>query len=105
MPDFAAAAARHCRDADFLHTDNRFASADHLAGIAAECGLKAIILHFLGGRLTPAGVPAAVVGRRLTEYRLHVDRLRIGPSTIDTRTATPSTQPAPRIISMWQRKL
>jgi HEPN domain-containing protein len=46
---FAEAARRHLADALLLHGENRFANADHLAGVAAECGLKAILLDHLGG--------------------------------------------------------
>ena len=41
--DFKAAARRHHHDALFLLGDKRWANADHLAGIAAECALKAIM--------------------------------------------------------------
>ena len=41
--DFKAAAGRHHDDARFLLGDGRWANADHLAGLAAECALKAIM--------------------------------------------------------------
>ena len=42
-PDFKAAARRHHDDAGFLLGGGRWPNADHLAGVAAECALKAII--------------------------------------------------------------
>jgi hypothetical protein len=42
-PSDFAAARRHFDDAQLLHGAQRFANADHLAGVAAECGLKAIL--------------------------------------------------------------
>ncbi|MEU6130297.1 hypothetical protein ABZ805_14090 [Saccharopolyspora sp. NPDC047091] len=54
VPDttrFAEAAVRHYRDAELLLGRQRVANADHLAGIAAECALKAILIGHLGGVL------------------------------------------------------
>lgn len=42
-PDFKMAARRHHDDARFLLGDGRSPNADHLAGLAAECALKAIM--------------------------------------------------------------
>ncbi len=55
--NFAAAGRRHLQDAQALHQQRRWANADHLSGIAAECGLKAILLDFLGGTRNPRGLP------------------------------------------------
>ena len=52
-PDFRAAARRHYLDAAFLLADNRVPNADHLAGLAAECGLKAILEGWYGATLGP----------------------------------------------------
>jgi hypothetical protein len=43
--DFYAAMKRHWRDAELLSSQDpkRLANADHLYGLAAECGLKALI--------------------------------------------------------------
>lgn len=38
--DFFAAYKRHRRDAEILFKEKRWANADHLYGLAAECGLK-----------------------------------------------------------------
>ena len=50
-PDFPAAARRHHQDARLLLDDRRWPNADHLAGVAAECGLKAILLGYFGATL------------------------------------------------------
>jgi hypothetical protein len=39
------------RDAELLHKHSRPANADHLAGLAAECALKALIAGYLGGHV------------------------------------------------------
>ena len=47
MPlDYLDAYRRHLSDADRLFDDQRFPNADHLYGLSAECGLKAIMLKF-----------------------------------------------------------
>ncbi|MGH3872591.1 MAG: hypothetical protein ACRDSR_13970 [Pseudonocardiaceae bacterium] len=38
-------------DTELLHAHSRPANADHLAGMAAECALKALIAGFLGGHV------------------------------------------------------
>ena len=42
-PDFADAHRRHLEDAELLHDGSRWANADHLYGLSAECGLKAVM--------------------------------------------------------------
>jgi hypothetical protein len=49
--DFDSSAKRHLADAELLHLQARPANADHLAGLAAECALKALIAGFLGGHI------------------------------------------------------
>lgn len=44
--DFQDAHARHWEDAEHLFRTQRWANADHLYGVAAECGLKALMLVF-----------------------------------------------------------
>jgi len=44
--DFLDAHRRHQRDAETLHGLSRLPNADHLYGIAAECGLKRLMLAF-----------------------------------------------------------
>lgn len=52
--DFLDAMERHWQDAELLHSHVRLANADQLYGLAAECGLKALMLRwgmpFTGGR-------------------------------------------------------
>ncbi|MBB5155019.1 hypothetical protein [Saccharopolyspora phatthalungensis] len=48
---FAEAARRHFHDAQVLRDRDRLANADHLAGFAAEGGLKAILENYLGVRI------------------------------------------------------
>lgn len=56
--DFLDAHERHSQDADLLFNSQRWASADHLYGMAAECGLKRIMQAF-GMQLNPkTGSPA-----------------------------------------------
>ncbi|MCC7491409.1 MAG: hypothetical protein IT204_03635 [Fimbriimonadaceae bacterium] len=66
MPDYNDACERHWSDGQTLHRLTRLANADHLYGLAAECGLKAVMKE-LGmpiNKLT--GKPAVA---------LHVDKL------------------------------
>jgi hypothetical protein len=49
--DFLDAHRRHLDDAERLFQAQRWANADHLYGIAAECGLKALIEKLKGGPL------------------------------------------------------
>lgn len=45
-PDFHDAHHRHWEDAELLLENNRLANADHLYGMAAECGLKRLMIVF-----------------------------------------------------------
>ena len=49
---YCSAAVRHLRDAEFLHGDDRFPNADHLAGFSVECLLKAFLVDCCGARVT-----------------------------------------------------
>ncbi len=44
--DFEDAHERHWEDAEILYSNSRWANADHLYGMAAECGLKRLMLAF-----------------------------------------------------------
>jgi len=44
--DFLDAHQRHWDDAELLFKEERWANADHLYGLAAECGLKRLMLAF-----------------------------------------------------------
>ncbi len=56
--DFLDAHERHWEDAEHLFQAARWANADHLYGMAAECGLKKLMLafgmHYDGARDRPA---------------------------------------------------
>ena len=56
--DFLDAHERHWDDAERLFSAGRYANADHLYGVAAECGLKRLMVRF-GMALDPVtGSPA-----------------------------------------------
>lgn len=55
ISDFFDAHHRHWEDAEFLYGDSRWANADHLYGMAAECGLKRLMEAF--------GMPVDATGR------------------------------------------
>ena len=61
LADFTDAHRRHREDADLLFDKARWANADHLYGLSAECGLK-VAIETLGIQVAE-------------EYRQHVDRL------------------------------
>ncbi|MCQ8181880.1 hypothetical protein NP603_12245 [Methylomonas sp. SURF-1] len=50
--DFLDSHQRHWDDAERLYVANRWANADHLYGLAAECGLKGLIEKLEGRSLT-----------------------------------------------------
>ncbi|MHC0429479.1 hypothetical protein ACX6XY_04705 [Streptomyces sp. O3] len=50
-PAFSLASRNHYRAAILAAEQDLRISADHLAGLAAECGIKAILANFLGSRL------------------------------------------------------
>jgi hypothetical protein len=52
--DFREAAVRHWDDAHLLTHESRFANADQLFGLAAECALKAVMIA-LGAQTDPQG--------------------------------------------------
>ncbi len=66
--DFANAHVRHWRDAELLFQAGRWANADQLYGLSAECGLKAVMVAD-GLPIDPAGSPSN------RKYRKHVDAL------------------------------
>lgn len=73
-PDFKAAARRHHDDASFLLGGKRWANADHLAGIAAECALKAIMtLAPFGAALNARGI--LTLSHPPKELKQHVKQL------------------------------
>jgi len=65
--DFADAHRRHWEDAELLFEHDRWANADQLYGLSAECGLKAVMLVL--------EIPINEKGRPPQEYRKHVQDL------------------------------
>lgn len=66
--DFPNAHVRHWRDAEYLFLAGRWANADQLYGLSAECGLKAVMVA--------DGLPVDALGSpRDGNYRQHVDTL------------------------------
>lgn len=68
LADFADAHRRHLEDADLLFDNDRWANADHLYGLSAECGLKAIMLG-LDMSVDATGTPTE------REHKRHVNGL------------------------------
>ncbi len=66
--DFLDAHHRHLNDADSLFNASRLANADHLYGMAAECGLKQLMIAF-GMQTKSTGDP------RQDKDRQHVDKV------------------------------
>lgn len=66
--DFLDAFVRHRDDALFLGNDERRANADHLSGLAAECGLKAV-MKALGMPVRDDGAPQS------RHHRVHISEL------------------------------
>jgi len=67
--DFLDAHDRHWKDAELLYVGERWANADHLYGLAAECGLKRLMRLF-GMRFEEAGNRPAN-----REDRVHADSI------------------------------
>ncbi|HRE88276.1 MAG TPA: SAM-dependent methyltransferase [Myxococcota bacterium] len=56
QPDFLDSHQRHLTDAEHLYALQRYANADHLYGLSAECGLKRLMQAF-GMPLDSDGLP------------------------------------------------
>lgn len=65
--DFVDAHSRHWQDAELLFEHQRWANADQLYGLSAECGLKAV--------MEKLGMPFDDIGRPERKYREHVNKL------------------------------
>ena len=65
--DFHDAHLRHWQDAELLFWYSRWANADQLYGLSAECGLKAVMLG-LGMKVGHHGAP-------IREYKKHLPQL------------------------------
>ena len=73
--DFIDAHERHWEDAELLFECHRWAGADHLYGLSAECGLKAL-MEASGMKVDETGMPPP-------DYRKHVSEL--WPLVVDFR--------------------
>lgn len=65
--DFIDAHERHWEDAELLFECHRWAGADHLYGLSAECGLKAV--------MKASGMEVDETGTPRRKYRKHVREL------------------------------
>lgn len=65
--NFLQAHERHLNDANFLYEDSRYANAGQLYGLAAECGLKELMIKF--------GMPLNNGSPQQNADRVHVDRV------------------------------
>lgn len=66
--DFHDACLRHFEDAERLYNAERWANADHLFGISAECGLKRLMVAF-GMETKSSGDP------KEEKYKVHADKI------------------------------
>ena len=79
--DFYNAFFRHATDADLLLDKKRWANADHLYGLAAECALKKL-LQLQGIKTKDDGSP------KKYKYRVHINKLWDAyPNFMQTRDA------------------
>lgn len=67
-PDFLDASKRHRDDAEQLYSMQRWANAGHLYGLAAECGLKRLMLAF-GMQTNANGAPV------LHDDKVHANKI------------------------------
>jgi len=66
--DFLDAHKRHWSDAEYLFEDGRWANADQLYGVSAECGLKQLMIAF--------GMLVDTTGSPTGQDRVHVMEAR-----------------------------
>ncbi|MFP5231259.1 MAG: SAM-dependent methyltransferase [Acidobacteriota bacterium] len=74
--DFMDAFERHWEDAELLLADQRYANADHLYGMSAECGLKSLMICF--GMPVISGVPKRRDRRHANEIWTRFEAYRSG---------------------------
>lgn len=77
QPDFLDSHERHLTDAELLFGRARYANADHLFGLSAECGLKRLMEVF-GMNLEPDGRPPDRDRRHINQLRPRFDAYRSG---------------------------
>lgn len=71
-PAFDLAAKRHYSDGMLLHGSGRYDNADHLAGLAAECALKALLAAVPGVSANTDGILVDTANKK---YRFHIKDL------------------------------
>lgn len=67
-PNFLDAHQRHWEDAELLHERLRWANADHLYGVSAECGLK-FLIQVIAPNAWTSGEPIHMDRVHLTEQK------------------------------------
>lgn len=96
--DFLNAHTRHWTDAEHLFQLQRWANADHLYGLAAECGLKRLMLEFGMGFDIAKDRPSA------SADQVHVDKVWVRYETY--RSGHPQgagyTLPTVNPFSQWR---
>lgn len=90
--DFFDAHERHYDDAVKLYELERWANADHLFGIAAECGLKALTEKFKGGPLGTGERYHITEARRASDAWDVFETFRSGHAA-GAKFAMPATNP------------
>lgn len=89
-PAFIQAARRHLKDAELLYEKHRFDNADHLAGLAYECALKACLALDPAVRLNAKGFLEQTDkdGNVVKTFDGHADEIwrQVAP-TIDSKAA------------------
>jgi hypothetical protein len=94
--DFLDAYLRHWEDAEALFGSERWANADHLYGLAAECGLKRLMIAF-GMPVTTDGDP------QHRNDRVHADQVWIRYETYRSGHGSGSgyALPSPNPFNNW----
>ena len=92
---FLDAHERHWEDAELLKDAARLANADHLYGLAAECGLKELMICF-GMIVNASGEPSKKDKRHVNEIWDRFETYRSGHSN-GTGYTLPSTNP----FTLW----
>ncbi|MDI9370280.1 MAG: SAM-dependent methyltransferase [Synergistaceae bacterium] len=95
--DFLDAHERHWKDSELLFNNKRWANADHLYGMAAECGLKSLMVVFGMPFDTGKDRPTCNVDCK------HIDRIQIRYETY--RSGSPAGSgyalPDPTVFNNW----
>jgi hypothetical protein len=94
--DFVDAHSRHHENAEHLFAGNRLPNADHLFGLAAECGMKALMAHF--------GMPMTTIGDpQNPSDKVHIDRLWSRYQSYHASVTAPNlTLPATNPFDDWR---